>query len=251
VSVTAGPPVGGRFLLETPALPPLRHDARVVAVLPALDEAEALPGVLAALRDAGVSEIVVVDGGSSDATADIARAAAARVVVERRRGYGRACRTGAAASDAPLIAFLDADGSDDPTFLPPLIAEVRRGAALALGARRTTERGAVLLHQRAGNVVVAGLVRLFYRAAVHDVPPMRVVRRDVLDRLAMVEDTYGWPTEMLVKTLRAGLPVVELPVVARARRGGTSKIAGRAGPSLKAGACMLNVVLRHAWSASS
>ena len=223
----------------------------MVAVLPALDEAEALPGVLAALRAVGVDEIVVVDGGSADATADVARAAAATVVVEPRRGYGRACRAGAAASDAPLIAFLDADGSDDPAYLPALIELVRDGAALALGARRAAEPGAVLPHQRVGNAVVAALVRVLYGAAVHDVPPMRVVRRDVLDRLALVEDTYGWPTEMLVKTLRAGLPVAELPVVARTRRGGASKIAGRAGPSLKAGAQMLTVVLRHAWSASS
>ena len=77
----------------------------------------------------------------------------------------------------------------------------------------------MLPHQRVGNAVVAALVRVLYGAAVHDVPPMRVVRGDVLDRLALVEDTYGWPTEMLVKTLRAGLPVAELPVVARTPAG--------------------------------
>jgi len=251
VSVTADPPVGGETTLGPWSPDPLAPDVRVVAVLPALDEAAALPGVLRALRTAGIDEIVVVDGGSTDDTARLARDAGATVVVEPRRGYGRACRAGAAASDAPVIAFLDADGSDDPAYLPPLIAAVQEGAALALGARRTAEPGAVLPHQRAGNLVVAALVRLLYGADVHDVPPMRVVRRDVLERLAMVEHTYGWPTEMLVKTLRAGLPVVEIPVVARARRGGSSKIAGRAGPSLMAGARMLTVVLRHAWSGSS
>jgi glycosyltransferase involved in cell wall biosynthesis len=250
VSVTASPPVGGHSRQRF-ALPSLATDARVVAVLPALDEAEALPGVLRALGGAGVDEIVVVDGGSRDGTAEVARAFGATVILEPRPGYGRACRTGAAASDACLIAFLDADGSDDPAYLPSLIAATRGGAALALGSRRTAERGAMLPHQRAGNIVVAGLVRLLYGADVHDVPPMRVVRRDVLDRLGLVEETYGWPTEMLVKTLRAGLPVVEVPVLARARRGGSSKVAGRLGPSLKAGAQMLTVVLRHAWSASS
>jgi hypothetical protein len=101
-------------------------------------------------------------------------------------------------------------------------------------------------HQRLGNRLVARLVRLVYGVPVHDVPPMRAIRRDALERLELRELSYGWPTEMMVKTARAGLPIVEVEVPSRPRRGGESKIAGRAWPSVKAGAVMLAVVARYA-----
>ena len=221
--------------------------ARVAAVIPALDEAEALPAVLAAFPRGGVREIVVVDGGSSDGTAAAAQAAGATVVVEPRRGYGRACATGAAATTAEVIVFLDADGSDDPAALALLVAPLIDGrAALALGARTDPEHGAMHPHQRLGNRLVAFLVRLVYGVPVHDIPPMRAIRRDALERLQLEEMTYGWPTEMLVKTAQAGLPIVEVAVPSKARLAGESKIAGRTLPSLRAGACMLAVVARYA-----
>ncbi len=225
---------------------PLAAHARVAAVIPALDEAEALPGVLRELRPQ-VDEAVVVDGGSSDGTPEVAEAAGARVLVERRRGYGRACATGATAADADVLVFLDGDGSDDPSAIPRLVGPVLAGrAALVLGARRRPERGAMHAHQRIGNRLVALLVRLVYGVRVHDVPPMRAIRRDVLEGLELREMTYGWPTEMLVKAARAGVPIDEVEVPSRARRGGSSKIAGRALPSLKAGTRMLAVVARYA-----
>ena len=119
-------------------------------------------------------------------------------------------------------------------------------AALALGARTRPEPGALLPHQRFGNRLVAGLLRLVHGVSVHDVPPMRAIRRDALEALALVEQTYGWPTEMIVKAARGGLPIVEVEVPCRARRGGESKIAGRALPSVRAGARMLAVVVRYA-----
>jgi Glycosyl transferase family 2/Glycosyltransferase family 87 len=221
--------------------------ARVAAAIPALNEAESLPRVLAEFPRGAVDEVIVVDGGSVDRTADAARAAGARVVVEPRRGYGRACATGAEAADAEVIVFLDGDGSDDPAAIARLVAPVSDGrAALALGARTHPERGAMHPHQRLGNRLVARLVRLVYGVPVHDVPPMRAIRRDVLERLELRELSYGWPTEMMVKTARAGLPIVEVEVPSRPRRGGESKIAGRAWPSVKAGAVMLAVVARYA-----
>ncbi len=236
-----------RRRVHSAPLPPLPVRPRVVAVVPALDEEEALPQVLAELPPGVLDEVIVVDGGSRDATVAVARAGGARVVEERRRGYGRACATGAAGTDADVIVFLDGDGSDDPAYLPDVLGPVLAGeAALALGARREREPGAVLAHQRLGNALVATLVRLLYGVRLHDVPPLRAIRRDVLCDLALREMTYGWPTEMIVKAARADLSIVEVPVRTRARRGGDSKIAGRAWPSARAGALMLAVVARHA-----
>ena len=157
----------------------------------------------------------------------MARAAGAVVVEERRRGYGRACRAGADAVGTDVIAFLDGDGSDDPAYLPALVGLVVDGsAALALGARRSQASGAMLPHQRVGNRVVTWLVWLIHGVRVDYVPPMRAIRADVLRSLQLREETYGWPTEMLVATARAGLPIVEVAVVARRRGAGESKIAG-------------------------
>jgi Glycosyl transferase family 2/Glycosyltransferase family 87 len=221
--------------------------SRVAAVIPALNEGRSLPAVLDEIPAGAVDEVVVVDGGSTDRTAERAAAAGARVVVERRRGYGRACAAGAAATNANVIVFLDGDGSDDPAAIPALVAPIlERRAALVLGARRRPEPGALHLHQRVGNRLVALLVRLVYGCPVHDIPPMRAIRRDTLDSVELREMTYGWPTEMLVRAARAGLPILEIDVPSRPRRAGESKIAGRAIPSVKAGATMLAVVARYA-----
>ena len=227
-------------------LAPLPAGPRVVAVIPTLNEIAALPGLLAEFPDGLVDEIVVVDGGSTDGTADEARAAGARVVVELRRGYGRACLTGAEAAAADVVVFLDGDGSDDPKAIPRLLEPVLTGrAALALGSRADPEAGAQRLHRRLGNGWVSFLVRRLYGVRIKDIPPLRAVRQDVLTALELTELTYGWPTEMVVKTARVGLPIVELPVTARARRGGESKVSGRLGPSVKAGVRMLTVVTRY------
>ncbi|MFN0155680.1 MAG: glycosyltransferase [Gaiella sp.] len=228
------------------ALRPLPEHARVAVVIPVIDEAEALPGVLASIPHHLVDEIVVVDGGSTDGTVQLARDAGARVVEEPRRGYGRACLAGAAATTAEIVVWMDGDGSDDPRVLEALLTPVRNGsAALALGIRTSLEPGAQHWHQRAGNRLVSLGIRVATGVAVKDIPPFRVIRRDALDGLELREMTYGWPTEMVVKAARDGLPIAQVGVPSRARRGGRSKVSGRLGPSLRAGTRMLGVVARH------
>jgi hypothetical protein len=224
---------------------PLGADARVAAVIPVLNEEEALGELLRDWPAGVVDEIVVVDGNSSDGTTGVAHAAGARVVVEAEQGYGRACMAGAAATDAAIIVFLDGDGSCDPADIPAVVAPVRSGtAALALGSRRRREASAMPWHQLLGNRVVALAVRLGYGARVSDIPCLRAIRRDTFDGLALTEMTYGWPTQMIVNAARAGAPIVEVPVSFRRRRGGESKVAGKLGPSLRAGARMITVALR-------
>ncbi len=227
-------------------LRPLPRNARVAAVIPVLNEAESLPHVLAEFPPGTVDEIVVVDGGSSDETVELARAAGARVLVEKQRGYGRACLSGAEATRAEVVVFLDGDGSDDPRAITSLAGPVLAGdAALVLGARRDPQPGAQRLHQRVGNHFVAGLVRVVYGVRVSDIPPMRAANRDLLVQLRLSELTYGWPTEMVIKTAQTGLPIVELLVPSRPRLGGRSKVSGRLVPSIRAGARMLAVVARY------
>ena len=233
--------------VHKPLVPPLPARPRVAAVIPALNEGVALRGLLAEWPSGVVGEILVVDGGSSDDTVRVAEAFGARVVIETRPGYGRACASGAAATDADILVFLDGDGSDDPASIAAVLEPVASGrATLAIGSRLAYEPGAIAAHQRVGNRIVVALVRRLYGLKIHDIPSLRVVRRDALEALGMGEMTYGWPTEMVVKAARAGLTIEEVPTSYRARRGGVSKVAGRFGPSVRAGAFMLAVTLRHA-----
>lgn len=216
---------------------------RVAVLIPALNEEEALPLVLADLSRRRPDRVVVVDNGSEDRTAEVARAGGAEVVVEPRRGYGSACLAGLRhlSGDPPdVLVFLDGDHSDDVEDLPRLLAPIERGAAdLVLGDRTAqAERGALLPQQRVGNLVATTLIRALTGLSTRDMGPLRAIRWSALMGLRMADPAFGWNVEMHMKAARAGLRVVELPVRYRPRRG-VSKISGTVRGSIKAGVGML------------
>jgi glycosyltransferase involved in cell wall biosynthesis len=222
---------------------------RVTAIIPALDEEAAIGATVARLDRRVVADVIVVDNGSRDRTAERAAAAGARVIAEPRRGYGRACLTGIeAAAGADVLVFLDGDGSDVPEDLSRLLAPIERGEAdLVLGSRALGQRepGSLAAHQVWGNRLVLGLVRLLYRVRLTDFGPFRAIRAEALARLGMSHPTFGWPIEMVVKAAKARLRIVEVPVQWR-RRIGRSKVAGTVRGSLLAGYHLIATVLRHA-----
>ena len=222
---------------------------RVVAVIPARNEEQAIGKVIAALPRDLVPQVIVVDNGSSDDTAAVARAAGALVVAELRAGYGRACAAGVAAADgADVLLFLDGDYSDFPEEAPRLLAPILRGEAdLVIGSRLRGRRepGALPPHQLFGNWLVSRLMRLLYGLRITDLGPFRAIRAELLAALDMREMTYGWPTEMMVKAARRGARVVEVPVSYR-RRIGRSKISGTVRGTILATYYILGVTLRYA-----
>jgi len=232
--------------------------ARLTAavVIPCLDEEDSiglLVGDVRAVADdpvlpVRIERIVVVDNGSTDRTAEVAREAGAEVVPEPRKGYGRACLTGVlAAGEVDLIVLMDGDRSDVPAELPSLLAPLLAGeAGLVLGSRTlgSVEAGALTPQQVFGNRVATVLFRLVYRVRITDIGPFRVIRRDDLLRLGMREMTYGWSIEMIGRAVRDGLRVREVPVSYRKRAGGVSKVGGNLRASLRIGWRILGAILR-------
>jgi glycosyltransferase involved in cell wall biosynthesis len=221
---------------------------RVSVIIPTFNESGAILRVLADIPAALVSEVVVVDSGSTDGTPDMARAAGARVVHEPRRGYGRACLTGLASVEAPdVVVFLDGDYSDRPAELPQLLHPIRSGAAdIVIGSRLAgrLEPGALPWHSRWGNRGAALLIRLLCGVRLTDLGPFRAARFDALSALQLTEAGYGWPVEMIVKGIRRGWRVIEVPVSYH-RRIGTSKITGTLRGSAGAAGAILTGILKH------
>jgi glycosyltransferase involved in cell wall biosynthesis len=217
--------------------------------MPARNEALPLPGVLQSAPHS-IDRIIVADNGSTDDTAQLARAFGAQVVAEPRAGYGRACLAALAALEsAPpdIVAFADADGSDDLSCLPELLDPLAEGVADFILARRVPlEANALQLQQRFGNLLSTRLIRLLWGHGYQDLGPMRAITYAALARLEMSDPDYGWTIEMQVRALQHGLRVIEIPVAYRCRQAGHSKVSGSLGGSLRAGVKILSVIGREA-----
>jgi len=219
----------------------------VVALVPALDEEASLPGVLAGLDAQGVRRVLVVDNGSTDATADVAREAGATVVHEPRRGYGMACLAGirALASDPPeAVLFLDGDQSDDPAAISRILRPILDGTAdLVVGTRRG--RGDAGLTQRGGTGLVVALARVLHGVRLEDLGPFRAIRWEALQALDMDDRTWGWTLQMQLRAHHLGFRVREVEVVRRPRAAGESKISGSLLVSLRVGVRMFRTLGRE------
>lgn len=220
----------------------------VKVIIPALNEEQSIGRVLDDLPD-WIDEVIVVDNGSTDRTAQIAAAHGARVVPEPLRGYGQACHTGVeAAGKADILLFIDADYSDYPDEAGNLvkpIAEDEFDLVIGSRVRGSRARGALTVQQRFGNWLACRLIALFWGYRYTDLGPFRAIRSTVLAALQMQDRGYGWTTEMQIRAARDGHRILEVPVRYRPRIG-ASKISGTLRGVVGAGSKILLTIFRYA-----
>ena len=220
----------------------------ISVIIPALNEAESIGHVVSEMPWEVIAECIVVDNGSTDETASIAKAAGARVV-ESPRGYGAACLAGskAALSSSSILVYMDGDGSDIVADLPRLVGPIERDEAdFVIGSRIRGKRepGSMLGSQVFAGWFVGVLLRLAGKGNYTDMGPFRAIRRTSLEQLHMSELTYGWNLEMQIKAARDRLRILEIPVDYRKRIAGVSKVSGDLQASVRAGVRILEVLLR-------
>jgi glycosyltransferase involved in cell wall biosynthesis len=201
-------------------------------VIPALNEADVIAEVVHSVPRAVVNQIIVVDNGSTDATAQAARNAGAIVVRQPARGYGRACRAGmnaAIKAGADIVVFIDGDGSDCPEFINELIRPIQENRfdfVIGSRTRGTRERGSLNMQQIVAARLAGWLLRVRYGVNFTDMSPFRAIRSELLRSLPMQEETYGWNLEMQMLVAQKRARILEIPVNHRKRRGGVSKVSG-------------------------
>jgi glycosyltransferase involved in cell wall biosynthesis len=225
----------------------------VSVIIPALNEEEPIGDVVRAVQATNIPhEIIVVDNGSTDRTADCAQEAGARVVSEPRPGYGRACLAGvrSLSPECDVVVFLDGDGSDCPEFMNRLVDPIIAGThdfVIGSRARGQREPGSMNFQQVFAGRLAGKILSILYGVRYTDMCPFRAIRRGALEQLAMKEETYGWNLEMQMKTARAGLRILEVPVNHRCRTGGVSKVSGTLRGTFVAGARIIATLLRIAF----
>ncbi len=224
---------------------------KVCAIIPALNEEETIADVVRSVPRATASEVIVVDNGSEDLTAERASKSGARVIEEPRRGYGRACAAGVRSlpHDCEIVVFLDGDGSDCPELMDHLITPIKRGEydfVIGSRTRGTREPGSLNFQQIFAGRTVGLMLRALYGVRYSDMCPFRAIRREALDLLGMREQTYGWNLEMQMRAARLGLRILEVPVTHRRRAGGDSKVSGTLCGTLMAGARIFLTLTRLA-----
>ena len=225
---------------------------RVVFVVPAFNEQENLPSLLAQLAHHRPLATIVVDNNSTDGTARVATSAGATVVTEPQRGYGAACWAGyrALPPSCDVVCFIDADLADDPSYVPKLVAPIVEGNVdMTLGARipKLRDSNAMTIQQTFGNWLATHLIGLGWNYRYSDLGPFRAIRKSALDQLTMRDRRYGWTIEMQIRAIEERLIVREVPVPYRARRAGQSKISGSLRGTLLAGYWILRTVGVLAW----
>ena len=225
----------------------------VSVVIPALNEQESIAGVVRECLRTGIpNEVIVIDNGSDDGTADQAREAGARVVSEPRRGYGRACMAGvrAVSPKCDIVVFLDGDGSDCPELVAQIVGPIVAGKYdFVIGSRTRGERevGSMNFQQIFSGKIAGWLMSILYGVHYTDMCPFRAIGRASLEKLSMREETYGWNLEMQMKAARAKLRILEVPVNHRRRAGGVSKVSGTFRGTFVAGARIIATFLRIAF----
>jgi glycosyltransferase involved in cell wall biosynthesis len=225
----------------------------VSVIIPALNEEQPIADVVRECFATKIPrEVIVVDNGSDDRTAERARKAGAKVVSEPTRGYGRACAAGvrAVSPKCDVVVFLDGDGSDVPTFMNQLVDPIPRGThdfVIGSRTRGQRERGSMNAQQIFAGYFAGLLLSILYGVRYTDMCPFRAIRRDALEKLSMREETYGWNLEMQMKAARAKLRILEVPVNHRCRSGGVSKVSGTFRGTYVAGARILATLLRIAF----
>ena len=221
---------------------------KISVIIPAYNEEESLPHVLNDLPQDRLHQIIVVDNRSTDRTSEVARANGAKVVYEKRQGYGQACLSGMDALDAPdIVVFLDGDYSDYPEEIDLLLEPILRGEAdFIVGSRMILKesRKALLPQARYGNMLAVFLIRLFFGHRFTDLGPFRAIRYESLSAIGMRDKNFGWTVEMQIKAVQKGLRIREVPVHYRMRIG-VSKITGTVSGTLKAGTKIIYTIFKY------